>query len=316
MRAAPHSNRSCRTGPPLVGETEPSLPCNDPPGSDTAADGASLSVTLDETQTQLLLTQAPRAYRTQINDLLLTALAQTLCEWSGRNSVLIELEGHGREELVSGIDLSRTVGWFTNLYPVRLTPQGEPGSSIKAIKEQLRGVPGRGMGFGVLRYLTAVGARLADAAYPQVSFTYLGPFDQSFAEGALWRPAQESSAVERSPSSRQRCWFRVGAHILERCLTLNWSYRLALHTHAEVQHLLERFTAHLAQLAQHLASGVRGGDALGLPAGGSHAGGARCAADPARADRRPVSNDPRCSRGCCSTACRTPRAGCMSVSYG
>ncbi len=175
--------------------------------------------------------------------------------------MLIELEGHGREELVSGIDidLSRTVGWFTDPLPVRLTPRSEPGASIKAVKEQLRGVPGRGMGFGVLRYLTAGGgARLAEGAYPQVSFNYLGQFDQSFQEDALWRPAQEGSGMERSPSSRQRCWFRVGAHILERCLTLNWSYSRALHTHEQVQHLLDRFTAHLKQLTQHLASGVRG----------------------------------------------------------
>ncbi len=107
-----------------AGESEPDLPCRHPGGSNTVADTASVSITLDEATTECLLTQAPHAYRTQINDLLLTALAQTLCEWSQRESVLIELEGHGRDALGSGIDLSRTVGWFTTLHPVAADTAG------------------------------------------------------------------------------------------------------------------------------------------------------------------------------------------------
>ncbi|WP_164076139.1 condensation domain-containing protein, partial [Stenotrophomonas maltophilia] len=68
--------------------------------------------------------------------------------WSGASSSLVQLEGHGREELFADIDLSRTVGWFTSLFPVRLSPVADLGESLKAIKEQLRAIPDKGLGYG------------------------------------------------------------------------------------------------------------------------------------------------------------------------
>ncbi|MGV8783950.1 condensation domain-containing protein, partial [Pseudomonas aeruginosa] len=97
----------------------------------------SVSLRPDPQRTRQLLQQAPAAYRTQVNDLLLTALARVLCRWSGQPSTLVQLEGHGREALFDDIDLTRSVGWFTSAYPLRLTPAQSPGESIKAIKEQL-----------------------------------------------------------------------------------------------------------------------------------------------------------------------------------
>ena len=112
-----------------------------------------VSIGLDREQTRQLLQQAPAIYRTQVNDLLLTALARTLSRWTGHASALIQLEGHGREELFDDIDLTRTVGWFSSLFPVRLTPTADLAGSIKAIKQQLREIPGKGMGYGLLRYM-------------------------------------------------------------------------------------------------------------------------------------------------------------------
>ena len=120
----------------------------------------------------------------------------------GSHAVLLDLEGHGREEgLVSGaVDLTRTVGWFTSLYPVRLDPglldleealSGGPalGRALKTIKEQLRAVPGKGLGYGLLRYLNEeTAAELAGAAAPQLGFNYLGRFAAG-ADGADWAPA-------------------------------------------------------------------------------------------------------------------------------
>src|SRR5205807_1974650 len=71
-------------------------------------------------ETLTLLMEVPAAYRTQINEVLLTALARTLGQWTGASSVLLDLEGHGREEIFAGVDLSRTVGWFTTIFPVAL----------------------------------------------------------------------------------------------------------------------------------------------------------------------------------------------------
>ena len=117
----------------LVKEPEPSLPAHNPHGSNTVADTASLVGSLPTEATTQLLGPVHKAYRTQVDDLLLTALSSALCQWAERDSVLIELEGHGREDLFDGVDLSRSVGWFTSLYPVRLSPgNAEPGTSPSA----------------------------------------------------------------------------------------------------------------------------------------------------------------------------------------
>ena len=157
------------------------------------------SIGLDAEQTRQLLQQAPAAYRTQVNDLLLTALARAVCRWSGQGSTLIQLEGHGREDLFDDIDLTRTVGWFTSLFPVRLTPTADLGGSIKAIKEQLRAIPDKGMGYGVLRYLgdAATQAALAALPQPRITFNYLGQFDRQFDETRCsCRPREASGAAQ------------------------------------------------------------------------------------------------------------------------
>ncbi|WP_049311024.1 condensation domain-containing protein, partial [Pseudomonas aeruginosa] len=167
-------------------------PCDRPQGDNREALAESVSLRLDPQRTRQLLQQAPAAYRTQVNDLLLTALARVLCRWSGQPSTLVQLEGHGREALFDDIDLTRSVGWFTSAYPLRLTPAQSPGESIKAIKEQLRAVPHKGLGYGVLRYLADPAVRQAMAALPTapITFNYLGQFDQSFAD-ALFQPLDQ-----------------------------------------------------------------------------------------------------------------------------
>lgn len=146
-------------------------------------------------RTRQLLQVAPATYRTQVNDLLLTALARVICRWSGHTSSLIQLEGHGREELFDGLDLSRTVGWFTSLFPVQLTPAVGMGESIKAIKEQLRGVPDKGVGYGLLRYLAGseAGAQLAALA-PAYHLQLPGP---------VRSPVRRSSGAVRSGGQRR-----------------------------------------------------------------------------------------------------------------
>ena len=98
---------------------------------------------------------------------MLTALARVLCRWSQHESVLVQLEGHGREALFDDIDLTRTVGWFTSVYPLRLSPSAaDIGNSIKAIKEELRAVPHKGIGYGVLRYRADIGRRFIERDGP------------------------------------------------------------------------------------------------------------------------------------------------------
>ena len=241
----------------VAGKQEPSLPGNRE-GRNRIADANTVSCSLNEELTEQLLTDVPQAYRTQINDILLTALARTLRAWDGRDSVLVELEGHGREDIEDGVDLSRTVGWFTALFPVRLTPGESIDASIKAVKEQLRAIPNKGIGYGVLRYLTEDGKALAPLAYPQITFNYLGQFDQSLGADSLWRLARESAGEQRSPSSERRTWLDIGAAIHRGELSIDWTYSREIHDEATIRHLSERFRDELEGLIEHCINGVAG----------------------------------------------------------
>ena len=112
-----------------------------------------MSGQLSAEETRALLGSVNQAYNTQINDLLLSALVQTLAEWTGNPTVIIDLQGHGREELFADVDLSQTVGWFTTVFPVllQMPALGRPAEVFKSIKEQLRGIPNRGIGYGSLQ---------------------------------------------------------------------------------------------------------------------------------------------------------------------
>ena len=104
--------------------------------------------------------------------------------WRGPSPLLVNMEGHGREEILEGVDVSRTVGWFTSLYPIllELDEQDQPGEALKSIKEQLRAIPQRGIGYGLLRYLcadTQVVEQMRRLSEAELSFNYLGQFDQN-----------------------------------------------------------------------------------------------------------------------------------------
>ncbi|KQB58033.1 MULTISPECIES: condensation domain-containing protein, partial [Acidovorax] len=249
----------------VVGPAEPPLP-GVAEGNNTVADARTVATSLGEARTEQLLGDVPQAYGTRIDEVLLTALARTLCAWDGRESVLVELEGHGREDhRFDGIDLSRTVGWFTSLYPVRLAPGdvqrergGSPGHRLKSIKEQLRQVPHKGVGYGVLRYLSTEGRMLSDGAYPQVTFNYLGQFDQSFDADSVWQLARESAGQERAPGSRRRTWLSVDADVHCGELRVRWTYSAAAHDEVTVQGLARRFLDELEDLIEYCLSGERG----------------------------------------------------------
>ncbi|MFE4914593.1 amino acid adenylation domain-containing protein [Streptomyces sp. NPDC056652] len=147
---------------------------------------ATASAELSPDATRRLLLKVPSVYRTRVNEVLLAVLARVLGHWTGQDRVLVDVEGHGREEIFPDLDLSRTVGWFTTVFPLELVSGTEPGSRVggeasepdwaalvKSAKERLRSVPGRGLGYGALRHLR----RSVPAIHPQVSFNYLGQFD-------------------------------------------------------------------------------------------------------------------------------------------
>ncbi|WP_410573852.1 non-ribosomal peptide synthase/polyketide synthase [Amycolatopsis sp. cmx-4-61] len=225
-------------------DADPALPV-DAGGENTYGAARSVVVRLPAGPTRAVLHDVPGAYRTQVNDVLLTALGRVLGDWTGRDRVLVDLEGHGREDLFPGIDLSRTVGWFTSIFPVELTSSGEDwGDALKTTKERLRAIPRRGLGYGALRHLTGTAPRLE----PRISFNYLGRFDHGGGLGGAAHPAQ----------TRAHQLDVVGAVVGDE-LELTWHYAEGVHTEATVRRLAEALLEALAGIVAHCARPDAGG---------------------------------------------------------
>ncbi|MEO8488703.1 non-ribosomal peptide synthase/polyketide synthase [Pseudomonas sp.] len=239
------------------------LPCERPQGSLDNRHSHTLHTHLNAAQTQRLLQQAPKAYRTQINDLLLTALARVISRWTGAQHCLIELEGHGREDLFDDIDLTRTVGWFTSLFPVKLVPATGLGDSIKQVKEQLRAIPDKGLGYGALRYLGTpqVRANLAALAAPRITFNYLGQFDASFdaKQGSLLSPAAEGSGREQAPDAPLGNWLSLNGQVYGDELTLGWQFSREMFDEATIAHLADDLKNELLALIEHCCNSANTG---------------------------------------------------------
>lgn len=239
------------------------LPCDNVDGSLQARHAAVARTRLDERYTRQLLQDAPGAYRTQVNDLLLTALARVIARWTKQEEVLVQLEGHGREELCDNVDLSRTVGWFTSMFPVRLSTAEAMDTSIKTIKEQLRAVPNKGLGFGALRYLgdQEASQALAELAPPRITFNYLGQFDASFDEpagelgqAAFLMPAAEHSGASRGETAPLGNWLSIDGQIFKGELSLNWTFSQAMFEVTTVERLAAEYARELQDLIDHCVS--------------------------------------------------------------
>ncbi|NLE78061.1 MAG: non-ribosomal peptide synthase/polyketide synthase, partial [Rhodococcus sp.] len=171
-------------------------------GHAVVGSGARRTFTVDAATTAAVLTAVPAMVNADVTDVLLAALRLSVTEWftskRRRGDLLVDLERHGREELAAGVDLSRTVGWFTSVAPVRLTDGDEAVDVLKNVKERLRGAPDGGIGYGMLRYLNArtTGA-LSNGSESQVLFNYLGRMP-AVGDGP-WTPAPESDALSTDP---------------------------------------------------------------------------------------------------------------------
>ncbi|PMU83333.1 non-ribosomal peptide synthetase [Pseudomonas sp. GP01-A5] len=231
------------------------LPCLNPEASPQNGQAVTVHTRLDKHLTRQLLQEAPAAYRTQVNDLLLTALARVVCRWTGHASTLIQLEGHGREELFANIDLTRTVGWFTSMFPVQLSPAAALGDSIKSIKQGLRLIPDKGVGFGALRFLGDEASRSALQALPvpRITFNYLGQFDASFdkEQGALFSPASESAGEEQSAMAPLGNWLSLNGRVFDGALSLGWTFSHQQFEQTTIQQLADDYAVELALLIGH-----------------------------------------------------------------
>src|SRR5690606_28111466 len=137
-------------------------------------DMVEIPIEFSQKETRQLLTDVHQAYHTEVTDFLLAALGLTLQEWTGQARIAVNLEGHGREQIDDQIDVTRTIGWFTSMFPLILQiPDHSVSQVIKTVKETMRSVPRKGIGYGILKYL-ARDPKLASDFRPEICFNYLG----------------------------------------------------------------------------------------------------------------------------------------------
>ncbi|MBF6171852.1 non-ribosomal peptide synthetase [Nocardia blacklockiae] len=241
------------------------------PALDTAATEAQLSTRIDAELAEAVLTAVPHRFHCGLDEVMLTALGLAVGRWRRRDTALITLEGHGREEaLLPGADVARTVGWFTAAYPVALDLSGidlddafaggaAAGRALKTVKEQVRRIPDRGVGYGMLRYLDpATAEQLSGHATPQLGFNYLGRAATASADGdaepPAWLPRRfAATRDERAPLAAA---VDINALMGADGLEVTWSYASRLLDETAVRELSGLWAQALKAL---VAQGESGG---------------------------------------------------------
>ncbi|MFD3496882.1 amino acid adenylation domain-containing protein [Streptomyces sp. NPDC058678] len=209
-----------------------------------------------------LLTSVPAAFHAGVEDVLLAALAAAFVRWRRQPSLVLDVERHGREEIADGVDLSRTVGWFTSVVPARLDLTGvdpdDPAEVLKSVKEQLRAVPDHGIGHGLLRHLNpGTGPVLAALPAPQIGFNYLGRTARS--TGADWSVAPETPrnlGAAHDPATPVTHGLEITAvTTADGRLDATWSWAPGIWTEDDVHALADLWCAELTAQAHGTPAG-------------------------------------------------------------
>jgi len=225
------------------GESVKRLP-RDKEAANTAASSKSVIASLNQEETMALLQEVPRAYKTQIQEVLLVAVARSLSEWSKDRTVLLDVEGHGREEIVEGVDLTRTVGWFTTIYPLKVEVRDSNNLELlRNAKDPIREAGRRGIYFGMLKYLSEdsdLREKLRVSCEAEISFNYLGQLDLVLKEGSLFRGAKESPGETESRKGKRRYLIEIIGSVRSGKLHLVWTYSENVHRRETIEAIAGR----------------------------------------------------------------------------
>jgi amino acid adenylation domain-containing protein/non-ribosomal peptide synthase protein (TIGR01720 family) len=214
-----------------------------------ATDTFNLSLT--EEDTIKLLYEVPKTYNTEINDILLTALVLAIGDWSKRYALGFFLEGHGREEIMQGIEISKTVGWFTSIFPVYLYLENpnELLEAIKSIQEQLKEIPNKGIGYGILTYLRE--NYVKSPTEVSLRFNYLGQWDTTLSTNPLFTFSKEMPGFNISSKNKL-------PYLLDMlCMVKDQKFQLSLmfskkHYHPDtIKKIVEYYLARLKAILNH-----------------------------------------------------------------
>jgi non-ribosomal peptide synthase protein (TIGR01720 family) len=190
-------------------------------------------------------------------------MVQVITSWTGSDIAWLDLEGHGREPLFDDLDLTRTVGWFTSVFPIclRLPRLSRPGDAIKSIKEQLAAVPGR-VAYGLLRYLSpdpGVRALMRSVPKPLIAFNYFGQVDADLAPDALLWPSPHLIGANRSPQQARSHILEINAMVRGGQLQIGWTYATEIHRRTTIETLASQYLDALRALVRHCRSAGEAG---------------------------------------------------------
>ncbi|GGX08656.1 non-ribosomal peptide synthase/polyketide synthase [Aquimarina muelleri] len=207
-----------------------------------------VSVSLTEEETSKLLKEVNQKFNTEINDILLSALGLTIKDWTDSDKIIINLEGHGREEIINTVDISRTVGWFTVDYPIILDmyKSDDMSYTIKSIKETLRNIPNKGIGYGLLKYMTEGGRKIFNKQ-PEISFNYLGDFDQDIKK-SLFEISPITSGVDVDLKQKNEFVLDISGFIMEGKLKFSFDYSKEEYQKETIELLAQKYKMYLTSI--------------------------------------------------------------------
>ncbi|QKN90760.1 surfactin non-ribosomal peptide synthetase SrfAA [Bacillus amyloliquefaciens] len=216
-----------------------------------------VSFSLTAEQTEQLTTNVHEAYHTEMNDILLTALGLALKEWTGEDTIGVHLEGHGREDILDGLNITRTVGWFTSMYPMILEMKHADDLSyqLKQMKEDIRHIPNKGVGYGILRYVTAPEHKenLSFEIDPDISFNYLGQFNE-MSDSGLFTRSDMPSGQSLSPDTEKPNALDIVGFIENGQMTMTFAYHSLEFHEKTIQSFSDSFKGHLLEIIDHCLS--------------------------------------------------------------
>jgi non-ribosomal peptide synthase protein (TIGR01720 family) len=236
-----------------VGQDDTLWPVDNAQGRATQQDLEQCELLLDADSTRRLLREAPAALDARIDEILLAALAQTLEGWTGRSDNLVALEGHGREALSEALDVGRTLGWFTSLFPVRVKAASSIRQTLEQVRALVRGLPDKGLGFGLLRYLgnERVREQLAALPEPKVVFNYLGQFDQDLGDGRF-APSKVSVGALIDPATALNRELEINGQVYAGQLGLTFRFSGQRYQRQTIERLHNAYRQALVQLLESL----------------------------------------------------------------
>lgn len=222
------------------------------------------TVKLDEETTKALISAAHTAYNTNVNDLLLAALVSAFSNYTSQRSLLIAMEGHGREDVFENIDVSRTVGWFTSIYPIllELDDTNGPSSVITSLKEQLRQIPDNGIGYGLLKYGNTedyIKTALSYLPKPEVIFNYLGQSAQALPDDLGWKISPLQTGSDQDGDVARDYLIEINAIVIDDSLVVDWTYCPQLHNEDTIKKLAHDYLEALKELITHCLEAGSGG---------------------------------------------------------